>query len=130
MLEYFFRRVVTLFFTLVFASIIIFVSLEIIPGDPASYMLGINAQEDTVIALKKELGLDKPKFERYLIWVKGMLIGDFGVSYTYRSPVIEMVGERLWVSLPLAIYALLLSTIIALPVGIFAAANRGKILDF
>ena len=94
MLEYFFRRVVTLFFTLVFASIIIFVSLEIIPGDPASYMLGINAQEDTVIALKKELGLDKPKFERYLIWVKGMLIGDFGVSYTYRSPVIEMVGER------------------------------------
>ena len=68
MLEYFFRRVVTLFFTLVFASIIIFVSLEIIPGDPASYMLGINAQEDTVIALKKELGLDKPKFERYLIW--------------------------------------------------------------
>lgn len=130
MLEYFFRRVVTLFFTLVFASIIIFVSLEIIPGDPASYMLGINAQEDTVIALKKELGLDKPKFERYLIWVKGMLNGDFGVSYTYRSPVIEMVGERLWVSLPLAIYALLLSTIIALPVGIFAAANRGKILDF
>ena len=130
MLEYFFRRVVTLFFTLVFASIIIFVSLEIIPGDPASYMLGINAQEDTVIALKKELGLDKPKFERYLIWVKGMLIGDIGVSYTYRSPVIEMVGERLWVSLPLAIYALLLSTIIALPVGIFAAANRGKILDF
>ena len=130
MLEYFFRRVVTLFFTLVFASIIIFVSLEIIPGDPASYMLGINAQEDTVIALKKELGLDKPKFERYLIWVKGMLIGDFGVSYTYRSPVIEMVGERLWVSLPLAIYALLLSTIIALPVGIFAAASRGKILDF
>ena len=88
MLEYFFRRVVTLFFTLVFASIIIFVSLEIIPGDPASYMLGINAQEDTVIALKKELGLDKPKFERYLIWVKGMLIGDFGVSYTYRSPEI------------------------------------------
>ena len=130
MIEYFIKRVATLFFTLLFASIIIFVSLEIIPGDPASYMLGINAQEDTVIALKKELGLDKPKFERYLIWVKGMLIGDFGVSYTYRSPVIEMVGERLWVSLPLAIYALLLSTIIALPVGIFAAANRGKILDF
>ena len=87
-------------------------------------MLGINAQEDTLLALKKELGLDKPKFERYVLWVKGMLVGDFGVSYTYRSPVIEMVAERLWVSLPLAIYALLLSTIIALPVGVFAAANR------
>ena len=130
MIEYFIKRVATLFFTLLFASIVIFVSLEIIPGDPASYMLGINAQEDTLLALKKELGLDKPKFERYVLWVKGMLGGDFGVSYTYRSPVIEMVAERLWVSLPLAIYALLLSTIIALPVGVFAAANRGKLSDF
>ena len=130
MIEYFIKRVATLFFTLLFASIVIFVSLEIIPGDPASYMLGINAQEDTLLALKKELGLDKPKFERYILWVKGMLVGDFGVSYTYRSPVIEMVAERLWVSLPLAIYALLLSTIIALPVGVFAAANRGKFQIF
>ena len=129
MFEYFVRRVITLFFTLVIASIVIFISLEIIPGDPASYMLGINAQEDTLLALKKELGLDKPKVERYLVWVKGMLIGDFGISYTYRSPVIEMVSERLWVSLPLAIYALILSTLIALPVGIYAAANRGKVSD-
>ena len=129
MFEYFVRSVITLFFTLVIASIVIFISLEIIPGDPASYMLGINAQEDTLIALKKELGLDKPKLERYLVWVKGMLIGDFGISYTYRSPVIEMVSERLWVSLPLAIYALILSTLIALPVGIYAAANRGKVSD-
>ena len=129
MFEYFVRRVITLFFTLVIASIVIFISLEIIPGDPASYMLGINAQEDTLLALKKELGLDKPKLERYLVWVKGMLIGDFGISYTYRSPVIEMVSERLWVSLPLAIYALILSTLIALPVGIYAAANRGKVSD-
>ena len=129
MLEYFIRRIITLFFTLVIASIVIFVSLEIIPGDPASYMLGINAQQDTILALRKELGLDVPKIERYFIWVKGMLLGDFGISYTYRSPVIEMVSERLWVSLPLAIYALILSTFIALPVGIYAAANRGKVSD-
>ena len=58
MLEYFIRRIITLFFTLVIASIVIFVSLEIIPGDPASYMLGINAQQDTILALRKELGLD------------------------------------------------------------------------
>ena len=129
MLHYFVRRIVTLFFTLVIASLVIFVSLEIIPGDPASYMLGINAQEDTLKALRQELGLDKPKLERYLVWVKGMLIGDFGVSYTYRAPVIEMVSDRLWVSLPLAVYALILSTFISLPVGIYAAANRGKFSD-
>jgi len=129
MLQYFVRRIVTLFFTLVIASLVIFVSLEIIPGDPASYMLGMNAQEDTLQALRQELGLDKPKLERYLVWVKGMLIGDFGVSYTYRAPVIEMVSDRLWVSLPLAVYALILSTFISLPVGIYAAANRGKFSD-
>ena len=75
MIEYFIKRVATLFFTLLFASIVIFVSLEIIPGDPASYMLGINAQEDTLLALKKELGLDKPKFERYIYGLRVCWLG-------------------------------------------------------
>ena len=54
-----------------------------------------------------------------------MLTGDFGISYTYRTNVTEMVGDRLWVSLPLAIYSLVLSTVIAIPTGIYAAAKRG-----
>ena len=130
MLQYFVRRILTLALTLFIASIVVFVSLEIIPGDPASYMLGINAQEDTIKALRAELGLDQSKLKRYFSWVAGMVTGDFGVSYTYRSPVIEMVSDRLWVSLPLALIALLISTIIALPVGIFAASKRGKFSDF
>ena len=93
-------------------------------------MLGINAQADTIAALRSELGLDQPKISRYLAWISGMLTGDFGVSYTYRTNVSEMVGDRLWVSLPLAIYALFLSTVIALPTGIYAAAKRGKAGDF
>ncbi len=130
MLQYFVRRILTLALTLFIASIVVFVSLEIIPGDPASYMLGINAQEDTIKALRAELGLDQSKLKRYFSWVAGMVTGDFGVSYTYRSPVIEMVSDRLWVSLPLALIALLISTVIALPVGIFAASKRGKFSDF
>ena len=90
-------------------------------------MFGINAQEDTVIALKKELGLDKPKFERYLIWVKGMLIGDFGVSYTYRSPVIEMVGERLWVSCLSNLRSFIVNNYSS-TCRYLCTANRGKIL--
>jgi peptide/nickel transport system permease protein len=93
-------------------------------------MLGINAQADTIAALRAELGLDQPKISRYLAWISGMLTGDFGTSYTYRTNVTEMVGDRLWVSLPLALYALLLSTVIALPTGIYAAAKRGKAGDF
>ncbi len=130
MLNYLLRRILSLLITLVISSVVIFVSLEIIPGDPASYMLGINAQPDTIEALREELGLNRNKFERYLVWVKNMISGDFGISYTYRSPVNEMVLERLRVSLPLALLALLISTMIAIPVGIYAAANYGKPSDF
>tara|TARA_B100000131_G_scaffold136350_1_gene132923 strand:- start:1432 stop:2382 length:951 start_codon:yes stop_codon:yes gene_type:complete len=130
MLNYLLRRIVSLLITLVISSVVIFVSLEIIPGDPASYMLGINAQPDTIEALREELGLNRNKFERYLVWVKNMISGDFGISYTYRSPVNEMVLERLRVSLPLALLALFISTMIAIPVGIYAAANYGKPSDF
>lgn len=108
------------------ASAVIFLVVEVAPGDPASYMLGINAQPDTVAALRAELGLDQGGLARYLTWVTGMIQGDFGTSYTYRSPVTDMVAERLWVSLPLALMALLLSTLIAIPTGIYAASRRGQ----
>ena len=114
MINYFFKRLFTFVLCLSLASVVIFSLVEIAPGDPASFMLGINAQADTIAALRAELGLDQPKISRYLTWISGMLTGDFGISYTYRTNVTEMVGDRLWVSLPLAIYALFLSTLIAL----------------
>ena len=120
---------VSLVASLAFASVVIFLVVEVAPGDPASYMLGINARPDTVAALREELGLNLPKTERYLSWVTGMLSGDFGTSYTYRTPVAQMVADRLWVSLPLAVYALLLSALIAFPAGILAAARRGRPAD-
>ncbi len=125
MLHYIFKRTLILLATLIVASLVVFVSLEIVPGDPASYMLGLNAQEDTVAALRTELGLDKSKVARYFDWVGGLVRGDFGTSYTYRTPVADMVQDRMWVSLPLAIYALVLSTLIAFPAGVYAASRRG-----
>lgn len=129
MLVYILRKLVSLIASLAFASLAIFAVVEIIPGDPAAYMLGINAQEDTVAALRAQLGLDMPLWQRYLGWVGGMLAGDFGLSYTYRTPVAEMVADRLWISLPLAVYALFLSTLIAFPAGVIAAARRGSAAD-
>lgn len=129
MLRYAFRRVLSLVVSLLVASAVIFLALEVVPGDPAAYMLGINAQEDTLAALREELGLNQSGFARYLTWVGGMVQGDFGTSYTYRTPVSDMVGQRLWVSLPLAIYALSLSVIIAFPAGIWAARRRGSAVD-
>ncbi len=125
MLRYTLKRLVSLLISLAVASLVIFMVIEVAPGDPASFMLGVNARPDTLAALQAELGLDVPKWQRYLDWVGGMLVGDFGTSYQYRTPVAGMIADRLWVSLPLAIYALILSTTIAIPAGIFAASRRG-----
>ncbi|ANT60037.1 MULTISPECIES: ABC transporter permease [unclassified Salipiger] len=126
MLAYALKRLTALALSLLAASLVIFLVVEVAPGDPASYMLGMNAQPDTVAALRSELGLDLPKWQRYLSWLGGMLSGDFGTSYTYRTPVAQMVADRIIVSLPLALYALALSVLIAFPAGIYAAARRGK----
>jgi peptide/nickel transport system permease protein len=128
-LRYALTRLVSLGASLVVASLVIFTAIEIVPGDPAAYMLGMNASPETVAALRAELGLDAGPVERYLAWAGGMLRGDFGISYTYRTPVADMVAERLKVSLPLALYALTLSTLIAFPVGVIAAARRGTGVD-
>ncbi len=129
MLRYLYRRLGSLAATLLVASLVVFVVIEVVPGDPASYMLGLNAQPDTVAALRSELGLDQSKPARYVQWVTGMLRGDFGQSYTYRTPVADMVSDRLWISLPLALYALVLSIVIAFPAGIWAASRRGGAAD-
>jgi len=126
MLRYTLKRLVSLAVSLAVASVVIFVAIEVLPGDPAAYMLGVNAQEDTLAALREQLGLNMSGWERYWSWILGLLQGDFGTSYTYRTPVAEMIAERVKVSLPLAVYALVLSTVIAFPAGIYAASHRGR----
>ena len=129
MLRYVTKRFLSLCVALVVASAVIFTLVEVVPGDPASFMLGINAQEDTLAALREELGLNGSLLARYLDWVGGMVRGDFGTSYTYRTNVAGMIADRMQVSLPLALYALALSTLIAFPAGIWAAARRGRVGD-
>ena len=123
------RRAGLALLTLAAASIVIFLALEVVPGDSAEIMLGINATEDAVAALRERLGLNLPPLQRYLSWVGGVLTGDFGTSYTYAEPVLELVRDRIAVSLPLALLALALSTAIAIPVGMIAARNRGGAAD-
>jgi peptide/nickel transport system permease protein len=129
MLRWLAGRLLALAGTLIAASLAIFLALEVLPGDPAAFMLGLNARADTVAALRAQMGLDDPVLWRYLGWVGGLLRGEFGTSYTYKVPVAELIADRVWVSLPLAVYALALSTLIAFPVGILAAARRNSAAD-
>ena len=124
-----FRRLTALMVTLFVASLLIFLLLEILPGDPAAVILGVGAQEDTLRALRAELGLDLPAPVRYLNWIGEVLQGDLGRSYTYDTPVQELLLNRVELSLPLALLAILLSTGIAIPLGVFAASRHRKVAD-
>ena len=125
-----FKRLVTMILTLLVATLIVFVVLEILPGDPALVMLGINAEPETLAALREEMGLNRPVVVRYLSWLGNLVQGDLGTSYTYDVPVFELIKERIQLSFPLAVFAITLSTIIAIPLGIIAASNHTKPLDF
>jgi ABC-type dipeptide/oligopeptide/nickel transport system permease component/ABC-type transport system substrate-binding protein len=126
---YLVERLAVLLATLLAATAIVFVIVQVVPGDPVRYMMGLQADPDTVAALRHQLGLDAAPMHRYLSWIGGLLHADFGLSYTYRIPVRVLVAERLQVSLPLALYALLLSSALAFPIGLFAAARRGRAGD-
>jgi len=129
MTAYLLKRLTIAALTLVLASMVVFAVLEIVPGDPARLMLGMNASAEQVELLRTQLGLNDPLALRYLHWAGGLLHLDFGRSYTYSVPVLDLVRERVVVSLPLALIALALSTAIAIPVGLYSASRRGHAGD-
>jgi len=129
MTAYILNRLLIGLATLVLASVVVFGVMEVLPGDPAQIMLGMSGSPEALANLRAQMGLDQPLLWRYLSWIGGLIVGDFGRSYTYAAPVADLIRERLVVSLPLALISLVLSTVIAIPVGIFAAARRGRLPD-
>ena len=119
-----FKRVLTLIATLLATSLIVFTVLEVLPGNAAQVLMGPDADPAAVAAKVTELGLDKPALTRYFDWIGGLLRGDLGLSYTYGSPVSDLIAERLALTIPLAVLAMLLTTVIALAVGVYAASRH------
>jgi ABC-type transport system substrate-binding protein/ABC-type dipeptide/oligopeptide/nickel transport system permease component len=122
-------RAVSMALTLLAASVVVFAIIQVVPGDPAAYMLGLNANPEAVANLRHQMGLEGPAPQRYLAWLLGLLHGDLGVSYTYQTPVAGLMAERLAVSVPLAMLAMGLSVLIGAPIGALAAARRGGVAD-
>lgn len=114
---------------LILASLIIFFSMTLLPGDPAEVLLGVDAQPDTLAALHHKLGLDQPLLAQYWHWATGLLHGNFGQSYGYNVPVWSLLAERLQVSLPLASIALTAAVALGVLLGVFTATRRGTWLD-
>jgi peptide/nickel transport system permease protein len=123
------RKLLGLVATLVVAAAIIFIALDLLPGDPARFILGVNATPDSIAALQAQMGLDQPAWQRFFGWLLGMLKGDFGISYAQKLPVLGLIAERLAVTLPLTLIAMVLSAAIGLPLGLLAARKRGSFAD-
>jgi peptide/nickel transport system permease protein len=129
MLLYLEQRIVLFVATLLFASLVVFAVMQILPGDAAQTMLGPTATPEAVAALSHKLGLDLPAPIRYARWIGGALHGDLGLSYAYGSPIGPLIASSLAVSAPLALMAMALAAIIGLVAGVYAADRRGRAGD-
>ncbi len=119
-----------LLLTLFLASLLVFFSRFLVPGDPVSFLLrGRKPTPEAVAQVTAQYGLDLPPWQQYLQWLAGVLHGDFGRSLQYRQDVTAVIGERLPVTLGLVVMAGLMIAVVGLVGGIVAALNRGRILD-
>jgi peptide/nickel transport system permease protein len=120
------RRTATLVASLVVSSVLVFVFMALLPGDPARVALGVNASEASVTQLRREFGLDEPLVSQYLSWMGGFLRFDLGNSYVSRVPIAPQIVDRLQVTLWLVVCAMVLALVIAVPFGTVMALRHRK----
>ena len=123
------KRVLLLVGTLILVTVLAFVAFTIIPGDPTTSILGVEATQEQIAALRAQLGLDLPIWQRYLNWLGGLLTGNLGDSYNYAMPVAELLATRLTATLTLAGLAFVLIVVLSIPLGIVAARYEGGVVD-
>ena len=123
------RRLATFLATLAVASLLVFGVLELLPGNVAQVILGDTATPEALAALEARLGLNRPAGTRYLQWVAGLASGHTANSYSYGTPTSELIVERLQVTLPLAALAMAITVVLALALGVYAAARHNTLGD-
>ena len=130
MLTFVVRRVAIIVPTLVFVSILIFSLQQLLPGDPALVLAGEDRDPSVVAYLHEKLHLDEPLPMRYLYWMTGVVQGDLGESLRVQKPVLDLILEKLPVTLELAFFAILVALVIGIPAGIISAVKRGTAWDY
>ena len=128
-MKYILRKTITLIITLFIVSLLAFLAFQVIPGSPATAILGTSATPEKVEALEHEMGLDRPVLVQYGSWVKNFISGDWGTSYSYRSPVKAMVMEKLPATGALVVMAFLLTVVVSFPLGIAVSRREGSVFD-
>jgi len=124
-----FRRLLSFVLTLLATSVVVFAVLELLPGNAAQVILGETATPESIAAMEDKLGLNLAPTTRYLNWMGGMLQGQTGLSISYDTPTGQLMAERMQVTLPLAVMAMVLTVGLALALGIYAASQQNKVGD-
>jgi len=138
MLRFSIERMIGMVVTMVFVSIMVFIIMELPPGDYADRYAfrkfsgtGVNVTEADVDAIRSSLGLDKPFVLRYLDWVGGIVLrGDFGQAFAFETSVIKVIGDKAWLTLGILFSTLIITYLVSIPVGIYAAVKRGSMSDY
>lgn len=123
------KKLTALIITLFMVSVLAFLAFQIIPGDPTTKMLGTEATPEAIAALRSDLGLDRPIMARYFDWLGSFISGDMGISYSYRTPVGEMIAQKLPVTALLTVLSFLFTVGLSIPLGTLAGSVRSKVLD-
>ncbi|WP_354066413.1 ABC transporter permease [Devosia sp. 2618] len=120
------RRLVILLFSLLVAAVVLFILLRLLPGDPANALLGVGATEAQIAAARAQVGSDQPLYAQFISFIGNLARFDLGTSFVSRASVVEEIGNRLSVTLPLTILGFVTALIIAIPLGIIAAVRSTK----
>ncbi len=128
-MRYLIKKIIVLILTMFVISLFTFLAFHIIPGDPARLILGTSASEAKLEALRRQLGTDLPLHSQYINWITGFVRGDFGTSIRYSMPVKDLIGGHVTVTVLLGIMVMIMTLIVSIPLGIFAARKRGTITE-
>lgn len=129
MITYITRRLLATLPVIVMVAIVIFAILRLTPGDPAAIIAGDDATAAQLEQIRQTMGLDQPIYTQFVVWVGRLLQGDLGVSLLSGTPVLQMIAGRMGPTLALALSTIVLTVIIAIPLGVIAAWRQGKLLD-
>ena len=122
-MRYVIRKLATMILTILMVSLLVFLAFSVIPGDPATQMLGTNATPQKLAEIRAQMGLDRPLLIRYFDWIKAFFFGNMGISYTYHVPVKQMLADKLPIMLTLTGLSFALILLLSIPLGILTPSS-------
>lgn len=128
-MRYILKKIGIFVLTLFIVSFLVFIAFQIIPGDPATRMLGTSATPEKLEAMREQLGLNEPRIVQYLNWLKGFVTGDLGMSYVYNMPVSDLIAQKLPITLALTGLSFVLVVFISLPLGVLLTRFSHSLFD-